>query len=161
MEEMKKHVRGFTLIELLIVIGVIAVLATVVIVALDPVRRFQDARDARRRNDIDQIITAAKTHQVDNGGAYLASITAMTAGSAYQIGTNAAGCNAGCTAQVTQAACVDITGFVTAGYLGSVPFDPSSGVATATDYYMIRNANGTLTVGACDPERATSISAVR
>ena len=40
--------RGFTLIELLVVIAIISILAVVVFVALDPVTRFQDARDSRR-----------------------------------------------------------------------------------------------------------------
>ena len=36
--------RGFTLVEILLTIGIIAVLATVVVVSLDPIERFQDAR---------------------------------------------------------------------------------------------------------------------
>ncbi|EKD47532.1 MAG: hypothetical protein ACD_66C00019G0006, partial [uncultured bacterium] len=42
--------KGFTLIELLIVIAIIAILAAAIFVALDPVTRFQEARDARRYN---------------------------------------------------------------------------------------------------------------
>ena len=38
--------KGFTLIELLIVIAIIAVLAGAVFVALDPLTRFRDARNA-------------------------------------------------------------------------------------------------------------------
>jgi len=38
------NIRGFTLIELLLVIGIIATLAVVTFVALDPAKRFQDVR---------------------------------------------------------------------------------------------------------------------
>lgn len=47
---------GFTLIELLVVISIIGLLASVVLVALAPVRR--KARDTRRKADIRQIQTA-------------------------------------------------------------------------------------------------------
>lgn len=158
---MKSLKKGFTLIELLIVIAIIAILAAAVFVALDPVSRFQDARDSRRANDLTNLITAIKTNQVDNGGAYLASITSLTAGSYYMIGTDASGCDTGCTAQTTQGACADLTGLATAGYLGSVPMDPSSGTAAKTDYYVVRNANGTVQVGACDPEGGVAINYTR
>lgn len=154
---MQHSKNGFTLIELLIVIAVIAVLAAAVFVALNPAQRFADARNSRRQTDIQNIVTAVKTDEVDNGGTYIAAVSGLIAGSNYVIGTNAAGCDAGCTAVATQAACVDLTGLVTEGYLGSVPFDPSSGAATFTDYYLTRNASGTITVGACDAENGETI----
>lgn len=154
--------KGFTLIELLIVIAIIAILAAAIFVALDPVSRFQEARDSRRYNDLNNVLTAVVTDQVDNGGAYIAAVTALTDDLFYTIGTNgAAGCNVGCTAQVTQAGCVDLTGLVTEGYLGSVPMDPSTGSAALTDYYMSKKANGTVEVGACDPEGGAAITLTR
>jgi type IV pilus assembly protein PilA len=39
---------GFTLIELLIVIGVLAILATVVVLVLNPTEMFKQARDSQR-----------------------------------------------------------------------------------------------------------------
>ncbi|MFA5945312.1 MAG: type II secretion system protein [Patescibacteria group bacterium] len=154
MKSNKGSIKGFTLIELLIVIAIIVVLAAAVFVALNPAKRFADARDSRRSSDVTNIIAALKTSQVDSGGTYIASVTAMTAATAYVIGTDATGCNTGCTAQTTAAACVDLTALQTAGYLGSIPMDPTSGAATKTDYYLIKNASGTLTAGACDPENA-------
>lgn len=157
----KGRKKGFTLIELLIVIAVIVVLAAAVFVALNPAKRFADARNSRRSSDVASILNAIKTDQVDNGGTYVASVAALTAGNNYVIGTNAAGCNSGCTAKTTQAACVDLTALVTEGYLGSVPFDPSSGAATFTDYYLTRNSSGTVEVGACDAESGVTISVSR
>jgi len=157
-----KNQKGFTLIELLIVIAVIAILAAAIFVALDPVTRFQEARDARRFNDLNNALTAVVTDQVDNGGAYVTAVDNLTDGLYYTIGTNGvAGCDAGCTAQVTQAGCVDLTALVTEGYLGSVPLDPSTGTAELTDYYMMKAANGTVEVGSCDPEGGSAISLVR
>jgi prepilin-type N-terminal cleavage/methylation domain-containing protein len=49
---MSRAQRGFTLIELLIVIGILAVLATLVILVLNPAELFKQSRDIRRLNDI-------------------------------------------------------------------------------------------------------------
>ena len=154
--------KGFTLIELLIVIAIIAILAVVVFVALDPLTRFQKARDAQRWSDVESILSAVKLDQVDNGGAYLAAVaTGITAGEYHTIGTCAAGGDAGCTAQVTQADCVNLAGVVTDGYLSAIPMDPSTGTAALTDYYLMKTATGVIEVGACDPEDASTISVSR
>ncbi len=147
--------------ELLIVIAVIIVLAAAVFVALNPAKRFQDSRNARRSSDVAAIVAGLKTDQVDNGGTYLASVAALTVDTEYQIGTAGAGCDSGCTAVTTEAACADLTGLVTEGYLGSVPMDPSSGTAAETDYYIIRNTSGTITVGACDAEGGSTVTLSR
>ena len=44
--------RGFTLIELLVVIGLIGVISSVVLVAINPLTQFARARDAQRKNDL-------------------------------------------------------------------------------------------------------------
>jgi len=153
--------KGFTLVELLIVIAIIVILAAVVFIALDPLTRFQEARDSTRWSDTTAVLDALKVDQVDNEGAYLASVAALTAGNYHIIGTCAAGGDAGCGAQVTQAACVDLTGLVTEGYLGEIPVDPSTGSVATTDYYLMVSATGSLTVGSCDPEGGDAISVVR
>jgi len=46
--------KGFTLIELIIVIGIIALLATTVILVINPVKIFKEARDSQRIADLGQ-----------------------------------------------------------------------------------------------------------
>ena len=165
---MQKQQRGFTLIELLIVIAIIAIIAAVVFVALNPLKRFQDARDARRAADINAILSAAKVNQVDGGGAYVAAINSMTAGSVYMIGTDVAACtayNANCDTAVTLATtCVNLAGLVTSGHLGSVPISPNgAGTWTAghTGYTATRASTGILTIRSCESENTTEISVSR
>ena|SRR3989338_11412494 len=150
--ESEKAGTAFTLIELTIVIAVIGILATTVFVALQPAKRLADARNARRLIDVQNLLIAIKANATNNGGTYLASIAELTVAMEYQIGTAVIGCDSGCTAVTTEAACADLTGLVPAGYLGAIPTDPSTGTAAETDYYVIRNASGTVTIGTCDSE---------
>lgn len=153
--------KGFTLIELLIVIAIIAIIAGMVFVALDPLKRFKDARDSRRWGDVTGILSALKINQVDLKGSYTPSVEALPANMAYVIGTGVVGCNV-CGATPTQVGCVDLTGLVTGGYLASVPKDPKDGTAVKTNYYLKKNTNGTLIIGACNPETVgTAISVAR
>ncbi len=61
---------GFTLIELIIVIGIIAILASMVLFIVNPVAQFQKANDARRKSDLSQIQKALEQYYEDNNGVY-------------------------------------------------------------------------------------------
>ncbi len=58
---------GFTLIELLIGIAIIAILIAVVLIALDPVRRIHQSRNARRGQDVRAIAEAIALRSLDEG----------------------------------------------------------------------------------------------
>ena len=62
-----KNKKGFTLIELLIVIALIGILAAAAYVAVDPVERIQDARDAQRWSDVTAVLDAILKYNVDYG----------------------------------------------------------------------------------------------
>lgn len=153
--------KGFTLIELLIVIAIIAILAVVVFVALDPLTRFEKARDAQRWSDVDTILEAAVLDQVDNGGEFFTELENLGPNTYYIIGTANSGCDTGCGAKATSSDCFDLTTLRDDGYLSEIPFDPISGDETKTDYYLFKDPDGYLTIGACDPEDATSIEISR
>ncbi len=65
---MKKKNKGFTLIEILVVIGIIAILATIVIIAINPARQFQQARDTQRTSNVNAILNAIGQYVADNKG---------------------------------------------------------------------------------------------
>jgi len=165
---MKTNQHGFTLIELLIVIAIIAILAGVVFVALDPLTRFKNTRDSKRLSDIFEMVQAIKLDQVDNQGPYLTEIQALTDGEVYIIGTAVAGCdskNANCDTATTSALhCTDLTGLVTEGYLGSTPISPNGADtwdASLTGYTIQKNATGSITVRACESENSPEIEISR
>jgi len=148
----KKYLTGFTLIELLIVIAVIAILAGVVFVALDPLARFQDARNAKRWAAVNAISDAIKLYQIDHGGAHGTEVEELTTGLAYQIGADDSGaCSDTCSnpTVVLQADCVDLDGYISGEYLQEIPIDPNASGASddETRYYLIKNDNGSVTVG--------------
>jgi prepilin-type N-terminal cleavage/methylation domain-containing protein len=161
----KKNSKGFTLIELLIVIAIIAIIAGVVFVALDPLKRFQDSRDARRWADASNILSAIKVNQVDNKGYYLAAIATsstvllITNGLApsYPANGYVACQTAGATSTTNY---VDLSGLVTAGYLGDIPKNTSeSGIAwsnSATGYVLTKTSNGAIKIQSCEVGSATN-----
>lgn len=158
---MKKiNQKGFTLIELLVVIVIIGILAAIIFVAIDPARRFGDARDARRRAEVVSILNAVLKYQVDNDGDLPTGIDAVPA-TGQVLGTAGSGCDSGCGAITTVAACLDLGGDLVDEYLASIPLDPEDGLATNTGYYINRTANNRITVGACNPENAGTISISR
>jgi type IV pilus assembly protein PilA len=148
--------KGFTLIELLIVIGIIAFLASAIFIAVDPAKRFAEARNARRWTDVSSILEAVLEYAVDNGGSLPAGIDNVP-GTSQVLGTAATGCDTTCTAKTTVAACLDLSSALVDQYLSAIPQDPLTGTASNTDYYINKTAKGRIEVGACDPELGATI----
>ena len=145
--------KGFTLIEILLVVAILSILLVVVFAALNPAQRLIDTRNARRWNDVNQVLTAVHECIVDNS---LATCGLTDNGNTYQMGTCTGTGATPCTG--AQANCLDL-GTSLANYIKSIPLDPSGGSAASTGY-SVGVSNGIVTVSACSAE-GTTISVSR
>lgn len=160
---MNSRKRGFTLIELLIAISILAILAAIILVAVDPAKRFAQARDSRRAAETYSILNAILNYMSDNAGAVPAGLD-DDVGTSQVLGTAGSGCNTGCSpAGTTLSACLDLTTPLVDEFITSIPIDPrgTNGAvsydASRTGYYVNKTANNRIEVGSCNPERVSSI----
>jgi len=152
---MKKE-SGFTLIELLVVVGIISVLAVVVLVSVKPGQRLSEARDARRAQDLNQLLTAIHSCAVDkkDSAAMTTCLGSYVAGNTYEI-VNVGitgGCNTVCTGATNATSCLPLS--TTLGdYFVNLPKDPNNSVTGHTGYSITVSATGGMTViDACAAE---------
>lgn len=156
-----KNKLGFTLIELLLVIAIISILLVVVFAALNPATRLQESRNARRWNDVNQMLTAVHECLVDSDGGFtscgLTNPEALT-----QIGATGTGCTGTGATECTGAAtdCDNDLDTALANYISRPPVDPSVSAAGKTGY-AVTVSNGIVTISACQAEGGEVISVSR
>jgi prepilin-type N-terminal cleavage/methylation domain-containing protein len=141
--------KGFTVIELIIIIAIIAILAAAIFVAIDPAQKINSTRNEQRINEVEEILNAVKTYESDNQGINYEAIDSMYQGLYYVIGTCSSG--ATCATKQNQQECVDLS-LIGSKYLTEVPKDPKNGTDLDTNYFIMKDTTGKITVGACEPE---------
>ncbi|MEN9552243.1 MAG: hypothetical protein RI935_620 [Candidatus Parcubacteria bacterium] len=144
-----RNQKGFTLIEILLVVAAIAILAGIVIVAINPAKQLGDTRNADRRAASNTILNAVSQYAIDNNGVLPAGIATTTTEICATGATSCAGL-------------VDLTVLTTnARYLGSIPNEPQKTNANGAGYQISRDANGRITVSAQFAEQGAVISVTR
>ena len=145
---------GFTLLEILLVVAAIAILAGIVILAINPTKQLGDTRNAQRRADINTILNAVYQYSLDNNGSLPAGIASSTCA--------ATSTNEICKTGGTCAGLVDL-GVLTTNekYLTSLPLDPTATSTNGVGYRIAKSANSRITVCAPGAEQSATISATR
>ena len=139
---------GFTLIEVLLVVAIIAILAGIVILAINPNKQLGDTRNSQRQADVNTILNAVYQYSIDNQGNVPDTITTTP--------TDICVSGATCTNMV------DLSVLTTNGkYLVAIPKDPKTGTASDTGYQISQDANSRITVSAPGAEQSKTISATR
>ena len=153
---------GFTLLEILLVVAAIAILAGIVIIAINPGKQLGDTRNAQRYVDVNTILNATYQYALDNNGALPPGIpNTGTCGveATNQICITGGTCTGGAADLVALA---ELTTNET--YIVSVPTDPSgstSADANGAGYHVVQSANGRVTVCAPNAEQGATISVTR
>ncbi len=128
----RKH--GFTLLEILLVIGIIAILASIVILALNPIKMFSQVRNTQRKANLAEINKALYQYYIDNSG-YPSSVT-TTLTEICNTGTGTTTHSVVCTGLVDLSALVPT-------YLVAIPADPQgSTLSLIPTAYAATNGTG-------------------
>ena len=153
----KLNSRGFTLIEIMVVIGIIAVLAAIVLVAVNPARQFKLARDTQRTSNVNAILNAIGQNISEHKGSLSCGSNVMSIPQSTST----------ITSSTTMANHIDLAPCLVPDYIASLPYDPASTTAhyeDVSDYYtgyqVLSDSNGRITVSAYG-ELTPMISVIR
>ncbi len=147
--------KAFTLIEILLVIAIIAILASIVIAAINPGKQLADARNAQRRSDVFTILNAVYQYAIDHQGALPGEppdtidlrLRHICVGKTVSCGN------------ANEAINLDA---LTGAYLVALPVDPSVPTGSVgTAYIIYKNTTNRITVSAPKAERSATIDVSR
>ncbi len=151
---------GFTLLEVLLVVAIIAILAGIVIIAINPGKNLGDARNSQRSADVNTIINGTYQYILDNNG-NLPAVGARTGAVAISTTPTEICVTTGSTCT----GLVDLAVLTTNGkYLVAIPKDPSCPTgcnANGVGYTIAKDVNGRLVVNAPGVENGKTIQVTK
>jgi len=143
---LKLNREGFTLVELLTAVGILLLLLTIVLVAVNPQKHFMETSNVKRRNDVIAILNAVQQYAIDNNGTMPSGITS--------------------TSQNIASGDLDLCDDLVTKYIAGMPFDPNTGDYTDcndydTKYKIYKASDNRITVEAPDAQGGVTIKVTR
>ena len=164
MKNFRKN-KGFTLIEILVVIGIIAILAAIVIIAINPAKQFAQARNTQRVANVNAILNAVGQRIADNKGIFEGTFTIGTAFDCDKLPSSGVDINSASFDPNDFETVTTSMGTSTLGntsgnlgclvptYIATLPTDPSGATSPDTGYVIDVDSTGRVSV--CAPKMQT------
>jgi len=149
-----KLIRGFTLTELLVVMAIIGILATTLIVAINPGRQLAKARDTERETDLITILTAILQYTSEHSGD-LPDTDGDPDTSNFPTGSTCIGTNPGC---FDLAGAGEVGYTIVPEYLAEIPMDPRIGEAGDIGYAIYVDGSGHLHASASGETKTIGVT---
>ena len=146
--------RAFTFIEMLLVMSIIGILATVMVVVVNPAHQLAKARDTQRETDIYSIVATIQQYAAEHGGTFPDTDghpdTSNFPTTLTCIGTGGGSFNL--------AGAGDGTDSIVPTYVASLPKDPKIGSTEDSGYLIMVDANKHLTASASGETKTITLT---
>ena len=146
--------QGFTLVEVLVVVGILAILLAITLVAINPNQHFQDSRNSQRSSNVTAILDAIYEYESAHSGNVPPSLSSASS-TATLIGSGTGH--------------IDLCADLVPADIADMPLDPSTGTKAGADcaaddyetgYSVSKSASNRFTITAPSAE-GTTISVTR
>ncbi len=153
--------RGYHLLEVILVIMFIAIVLAVAFLLTNPIIHWRESSDIVRVQDLVQVSEALQLSKVDNLGRWIPSVEVLPMEKVFLIG---AGQKYDFPCLKSPEGIVDLRLLVDQKYLTYLPINQSKDSDwndQYSGYYLIRNVDGTITLGSCVSEKNTILEVTR
>jgi prepilin-type N-terminal cleavage/methylation domain-containing protein len=151
LRNIKSGQHGFTLVEVLVVVGILAILLAITLVAINPNQHFKDSRNSQRSSNVTAILDAIYEYESSHSGQVPPSLSGAIA-TPTLIGDGTGHINL--CADLVPAAIADIPRDPDTTVSSVTGADCSTG-AYETGYNIVKSTDNRFTVAAPSAEGAT------
>ena len=131
-----KSKSGFTLLEILLVVGIIAILAGIVIIAINPSKQLATVRNAQRKSDIKAVANAITQFYIDHS--YYPASTTFSTTSLMTICPTGASSSPAAGFNCTANNMLNLSELVPT-YLVAIPSDPATTTTAGYSVMLVNN----------------------